>query len=242
MEIFIQRQQKNDLCRLYSLNNYFGYKKITEEQFYKYCNNYDKINIGLNTKIHDGFMESRCIINYIIDILDNKYSLLIPINNYKNARENINIDYYKKQLNNYSSYFEFNKNHIWINKKINNTWYKIDSISGINQINCNLGNNGYILIFDKSQLYDELINYIKLFNIKSNCKELIYYKIYNILKFIDLKNYTNNTIFNSNLSLLKNIFKYLCKYIEEKRKVYSNFIEIDYCVKIIDNSIKLFEL
>ena len=48
----------------------------------------------------DGFAEGRSIINYILDVIDNKYVLLIPINNYSNSRNHIDINHYQKILTN----------------------------------------------------------------------------------------------------------------------------------------------
>ena len=43
-------KQRGDLCRLHSINNYFGYKKYSEKEFYGFCDTYDKLIIGLNSK------------------------------------------------------------------------------------------------------------------------------------------------------------------------------------------------
>jgi hypothetical protein len=93
--IYLERQ-RGDLCRLHSINGYFGYKKLEESLFLEYCNEYDKIMIGLKTNEMDGFSEGRCIISYILDKYDSKYTLLIPINSYNGIRNHIDISRYNK--------------------------------------------------------------------------------------------------------------------------------------------------
>lgn len=240
MNIFFQRQIKSDLCRLYSINNYFGYDKLTEEAFYNYCDKYDSIIHGLKSRNMDGFAEGRSIINYIIDIVDNKFSLLIPLNNYNNSRVDINIEYYKKKILELDSYFEFNKGHIWVNKKIDNKWYKIDSISGINIINPIINNNGFILVFDKSNLFNEIDNTIIMLKNNNYNNEILYYNLFHSIKLINLDiNLTNDIDFNNNLTIFKLIYKTLVEYIYYKRKLSFNKVNLDSIVTRLENSIKL---
>ena len=61
-------------------------------------------------------------------------------------------------------YFEFNKNHIWYNKRNpeDKHWYKIDSLSGVNRIDPSLrGNNGFILIFRGTNRILNQMNYFR---------------------------------------------------------------------------------
>ena len=90
---------------------------------------------GLKSRNMDGFAEGRSIVSYIMDILFNKFIILIPYNSYSNSKKHLDMDFYNKIYNKVNSFFEFNKNHIWINKKINDKIYKIDSIGGVNEIN-----------------------------------------------------------------------------------------------------------
>jgi len=43
MDKLYWESQKGNLCRLHSLNVYFGIKKITDVEFKEYCLNYNKI-------------------------------------------------------------------------------------------------------------------------------------------------------------------------------------------------------
>ena len=161
-------RQRGDLCRLHSINAYFGYKKIDEDEFFKYCSEYDEVIKGLKTIDMDGFAEGRCIISYILDKLDKQYVYLIPINTYNGARSHIDIERYNKLIKLVNGFFEFNKGHVWFNKKINGNWYKIDSISGVNIIDVpSIRKNGILLIIDDKHLYNEIFNYLNLVD-KSN--------------------------------------------------------------------------
>ena len=59
-------------------------------------------------------------------------------------------------------YFEFNKGHIWFNIYKNNKWFKVDSLSGINEINTIKEDNS-LLKADNSLLKEEN----SLLNLKS---------------------------------------------------------------------------
>lgn len=199
MSIYYEKQ-RGDLCRLHSLNAYYGFKKFDDSEFFKLCAEYDDEIKGLKTQVMDGFSEGRCIISYVLDKLDNKYVFLIPINSYKNARISLNLERYNLLIKHISCFFEFNKNHVWINKKIDKSWHKIDSISGVNRVDApRIGKNGYLLVIDGKVLFNELeylLNKIKLEsdgsdnsnnNYNSNCNslEIDLINLYYILKVIN---------------------------------------------------------
>lgn len=197
-------RQRGDLCRLHSLNAFFGRNEISEQQFKLYCDQYDKVVPGLETKSMDGFSGGRCIINWI---LHNRgfHTILIPINKY-NSRDNINVDYYKNLLK--SSYvhdvFEFNPNHVWLNKKKNNIWHKLDSMSGCNPTDIKLGNNGYIIVFDNikntSKQLDFYISEIKKQDeIYSEKTEVLWYNFSYAIALVK----TNNKVVNNIKQLTK---------------------------------------
>lgn len=198
-------RQRGDLCRLHSLNAYFGYQKITEKEFFDYCDEYDKIIEGLDSKKMDGFAEGRCIINYIIDVIENKYTLTIPLNTSKNSREFIDIIRYKKLINKkIINYFEFNKTHVWLNKKKDNKWWKLDSISGIINIDPNINNNGIIIVFEDRKLLIKELDYNKKYiKLKLN-NEIYWCNLYHLTKniqidnelYIEIKNNLNKFIEN----------------------------------------------
>lgn len=239
MDIYYERQ-RNDLCRLHSINAYYGYSKLSEQEFYIFCEEYDTLIKGLKSRNMDGFAEGRSIISYILDKISNKYVFLIPINSYSRSREHIDTVRYSKLLQQLSSFFEFNKNHVWFNKKINNKWYKIDSISGVNRNDPSLSNNGYLLIFEDKLLYMEIEYYIFLLkNNKSNNfileKEIALYNLYHSLKCINTNlTMTNDPIFNENLIVLKKLKDNLLKYVYLRRNQKKSDKEFEIIEKLIN--------
>ena len=240
--IYWERQQ-GDLCRLHSINAYFGYKKLDNNSFFKYCSEYDELIKGLKTHGMDGFSEGRCIISYILDKLDNKYIFLIPINSYNGIRNHIDIDRYNKLFPTLCCYFEFNKGHVWVNKKINGIWYKIDSISGVNRIDTPIiKNNGYLLVINGKQLYNEIFYTIKLIHDTQLNNELYYTNLYYSLKSITLNTMAFNSKcnlktliqYNKKISLLSNIKEKLLDIVENNR----NNKKCDY--SIINQKIDMF--
>jgi len=229
-------KQSGDLCRMHSLNAYFGYNRLNKSTFIEYCSKYDTVIKGLNNQTMDGFSEGRCIISYVLDIIESKYVFLIPIHSYSNARKDINIKRYNKLIYNLNGFFEFNKGHVWYNKNINGNWYKIDSISGVNRINNpTINNNGYLLIIEDKHLYNELYYYIQhIYNNDSN--DLYYIYLYYILKHITLSKIDNNSNYNSKIYLLNLIKNKLIEFINYNRKNQ----DTNKHKKTILNSIKLF--
>ena len=115
--LFCERQ-RGDMCRMHSINNYIGRELFNEEKFYNYCDNYDELVKGLNSRNMDGFAEGRSIVSFIMDKVFDKFLLLIPINSYSKSRLHLDIQHYDELLRKCDCFFEFNKNHIWVNKKI----------------------------------------------------------------------------------------------------------------------------
>jgi len=188
-------KQIGDMCRLHSLNAYFGYKKLEDQDFFKYCDNYDNIIEGLNSRDMDGFAEGRCIINYIIDVIDKKYTLTIPIDLFKNSREYINIDRYNRLLSQIECYFEFNKTHVWFNKKDkDHKWWKIDSISGIHLIDPKFKKNEYIIVFNDSLLINEIDYYRNILKKNTKIVEVYWCNLYHSIKLLKNENNVINDI------------------------------------------------
>lgn len=161
--IYFERQRGN-MCRMHSLNAYFGKAVLDENTFYKFCDKYDNLIKGLESRRMDGFAESRNITSFIIELLVGKYCVYIPMKLSKNSHNYVNVDRYRKKLYNQEikNYFEFNKNHIWLNKLVDGQYYKVDSLSGITRIDPSFNNinNGYIIVID--DLLDEIYYYIDI--------------------------------------------------------------------------------
>ena len=216
-------KQRGNLCRLLSLNAFFGEKYIDDETFKKYCEKYDEIVPGLKTDSMDGFSQGRCVINWIL-YLHGYHTVIIPINKFKN-RNYIDIEHYKNIVdkNIVNSIFEFNEKHIWINKKDDqNQWFKLDSITGMRNIDMKLSNNGYIIVFHSLiSIKDELDFY---FNKIKESKEILD---------------ESNEIIWYNLSYALNLFKTKNPLINFIKKLTQGFIwekkdKKKYCQKIVE--------
>lgn len=221
-KVFCERQ-RGDMCRMHSINNFIGKEILNEENFYNYCDNYDEIIKGLNSRSMDGFAEGRSIVSFIMDKIFNKFLLLIPINSYNKSRIHLDIEHYNELLRKCNCFFEFNKNHIWVNKKINSCFYKIDSLGGVNETNVKcLSNNGYFLVIDSNNLYEEvnyLINKINIMKFEDDNMEIYFYNLYYSLNKLDLSiRDDDESKFLEKKIQLKNILKILHDFIENKRR------------------------
>jgi hypothetical protein len=237
-QIYWERQRGNN-CRIHSLNAFFGYNKISDNEFEENCNQYDKLIPGLKSINMDGFAECRSIISFIVDNYTNKFVQLIPINLrnvHKKNRDHWQYDRFIKSLSDggIKQFFEFNRDHIWFNSNINNQWYKIDSISGITEINKprKFGENGYLLIFEESMVIHEidfLINFIhkKIIEEPNVEIDIAIFNLFHLLKRLNFKYSETNTSFNQRVSFLKTIFSIVRNYVEDNRKIRINKIKID---------------
>lgn len=238
--IYWERQRGNN-CRIHSLNAYFGQNKISELEFENNCNQYDKLIPGLKSINMDGFAECRSIVSYIVDKYTNKFVQLIPINLrnvHSKNRQYWEYDRFTKFMDekngDIKEFFEFNRDHIWFNRNINNQWYKIDSISGITEINKpkKFGENGYLLVFEKGLVVREinyLINFIhkKILDESDVEIEIAIFNLYHLLKRLNFKYSETNSKFNQRISFLKTIFSIVKNYVEDNRKIRINKIKID---------------
>jgi len=220
--IFFERQ-RGDMCRMHSLNAYFGKPLLNEDTFYKFCDKYDSLISGLESRRMDGFAESRNITSFILEILANKYCVYIPMNLSKNSHNYVDVARYHDKLNKreISNYFEFNKTHIWLNKKVDGQYYKVDSISGITSIDPSLNNsnNGYIIVID--DLIQEVYYYIdKVTTLRSQGElslekvkpqiikkktfqyEILFFNLFHSAKLLKI----NNTNY---IAMMKRLFKYI---------------------------------
>jgi hypothetical protein len=169
--------QKNGLCRLHSLNAYFGFKKINKKDFHKYCQIYndmikDRYNEVIKSENYDIF-PTYSLISYIINHYENKYSYFVPFNELRNESKTL-----KELINKSESFFVFNNKHIYTVKLYKGKWYKIDSLSGIIPITLEKLNGkkmGFIiprntndLQFDEDLYINKITNYLKYKNIKNS--------------------------------------------------------------------------
>jgi hypothetical protein len=183
MDKLYWESQKGGLCRLHSLNVYFGFKKFNEKDFQQHCQTYNNIiketyNEIIKSEYYDIF-PTFSLISYIINYYENKYSYFIPFNGLKNENKTLKELIYKSE-----SFFVFNNKHIYTIKLYKGKWYKIDSLSGIIHITLeklNGNNMGFIiprntndLHFDEEIITNKIIDFLQNNNIK-NVQDVIYW-------------------------------------------------------------------
>ena len=184
MDIFWERQEGN-LCRKHSLNAYFGCTKISTSKFTDYCNQYnkyifEKYNIKIDISSSDYVLSNDIgIIPYILKDFTKIYCFHLPINQINESLKIMNISSFDSICNTSDYMFAYNHDHIWGLKKVNNSWKKIDSLSGISNINIlsipNEKNVGVIIPRNKENwnndyniILEAIKNYIKKMNKNSN--------------------------------------------------------------------------
>jgi hypothetical protein len=248
--IYWEKQRGNN-CRIHSLNAYFGEGKISDTHFSELCEEYDSLIHGLKSINMDGFAECRSIISFIVDKYSDKYCQLVPINLRGIHNKNRKIWNYKRfieyigEKGGINCYFEFNKDHVWCNKKIEGNWYKIDSLSGVHTINklSDFGENGYFLVFEEEVLFYEIDYLINL--VKEKCKdsdfesEIAFNNLYHLLKRVKL-GYIQDTQFNERVSNIKTIYKILEEYVIENRKERINIKLVNRLKLQLNNVINFF--
>jgi hypothetical protein len=127
--------QKGGLCRLHSINQYFGFPKISESEFNLYIQNYDdeykkKYNLDISCKSWDIVSsDQKNIVSYILN-KNNIYTRYYAINQIYNKGSKHILNILKGDV-----FFIFNEGHIWNLRKFKEKWYSVNSIGGINPIN-----------------------------------------------------------------------------------------------------------
>ena len=202
--------QYGGLCRMHSLNGYFGKSKISPDQFEKYIDLYDKeYKEKYNFESSCGSFDivasdQKNIVNFILKKhgIYSRYYALNQLHG-KNIKEHI-IDI---MLGEY--FFTYNENHIWGCRILNNQWYKVDSMGGVHQIDIN------------SLHHEKNIGYIVPVNIKNE-----FYRNLRVIK----------SVLGENPSLI-HIKEYLTQKNKEKLILDKLEIPINLCMDILDTNL-----
>lgn len=125
--------QTGGLCRKHSLNAFFGFSKITTNDFNKWIklyNNYTKNRFCINTSSSDFDIINSDQTNLVSFILKQhkihtRFYSLNSIYGQTLDKEIIKADFI----------FVYNSNHIWGVKLVNGKHYKVDSIGGVQLFN-----------------------------------------------------------------------------------------------------------
>jgi hypothetical protein len=207
--IFYEAQYEG-LCRMHSLNGYFGESKITPEEFQTYINSYDneyreKYNFDSSSGSFDIVAsDQKNIVNFILKKhgIYSRYYALNQIHG-KNIQEHI-INILSGEY-----FFTYNESHIWGCRIYNEKWYKVDSIGGVQPMNIN------------SLTYEKNIGFIIPVNIKSE-----FYRNLGLIKSI----LCNNTSIDQ-------IKSYLIQKNKEKLILDTLEIPINLCMDILDTNL-----
>jgi len=171
------QQQSGGLCRLHSLNGYFGKELISTEQFNKYQIDYDteyknKFNFDSSCKNFDIVAsDQKNIVNYILKkygVYTRYYSI--------NQIYGKSIQGYIINIVDGDYFFVYNEGHIWGCRKKGSAWFRVDSLNGVSLININTitseKNIGFIIPVNPQHEF-----YVNLTLIKSTLGETIDEKI-----------------------------------------------------------------
>lgn len=135
--------QRGGLCRLHSINGYFGESKISTELFNQYSQKLDKY---IKDKFHE---ESHCLKfdsvssdhNILVTFILKHYGVYpryLHINSVYCKPEEI-----KKHMGDLKGdyIFIYNAGHIWGARRKDGQWWKVDSLSGVHKFNINTLSN-----------------------------------------------------------------------------------------------------
>jgi hypothetical protein len=120
-------RQRGGLCRLHSINAYFGKPVYSTDDFWNAADEFDalqqnRFNTTTSCRQFDLVnSDQRNLVSYILS-KHGIYTRYIASNNQKDQIE----DAIKS-----TSFFVYNEGHIWIMSKLHGQWYKIDSIGGV---------------------------------------------------------------------------------------------------------------
>ena len=155
--------QRGGLCRLHSINGFFGKVKLTTSQFTQYSKELDKY---IKEKFHE---ESHCLKfdyvssdhNILVSFILKHYGIYtryFPINSLYQKRGSL-----QKHIGDLKGdfFFIFNSGHIWGARKKDGQWYKVDSLSGVSRFNMNSlessRNTGFLIpVHPKVEFYRNL--------------------------------------------------------------------------------------
>lgn len=180
-EIYWEKQRSSDLCRLYAINAFYGENYINQAQFREFCLLYNKEypDCIIPTAPTPGHIDSTVyynvpsnnitIIHYILGFTGIKCEYVPPKNS---GNSSMYLDILlssgglsvEEFVGDSEWIFVFNQGHTWGLKKLNGTWYKVDSLSGVSKISLNCIKNkefGLIIPRSKKDLVKILIRHKK---------------------------------------------------------------------------------
>lgn len=175
-DVYVEKQ-RGGLCRLHAINAFFGREELSEDDFNMYCGQYDKFyeNISMpKAKDWDAVVANQE--NLIAFILKRKLGMGVifaPPNHVKETLEQWQaksiLDLIDPSL---ERFFMFNASHVWVVLKANNKWKRVDSLSGIQNVNLqavtSIENHGFMTVLPPKAMRSALLN------IRHRIKDMIY--------------------------------------------------------------------
>jgi hypothetical protein len=220
-------RQRGGQCRLHSINAYFGLQKYSDDMFYSSADEFDTIQndkFGTTTSCKSFDLinsDQRNLVSYILG-KHNIYVRYVAINLHRAHIE----DAIKS-----GCFFVFNLDHIWIVKKHNDAWHKVDSMSGVGYINpSRLGNEKNIgIMIPISNLNAEFARLSKQIDVDTNGDALQFIRSNHISKKIlgDVEVYLGSVITILQIQLagrigFPHIDRLILRYMEFVRELYNS--------------------
>ena len=125
--------QSNGLCRMHALNAFFGYSKISANDFRKWVVMYDKY-----LKKYFNVSTSSAMFDLINSDQTNLVSYILKKHKFHMRYYALNALYGKPldaEVENAQFVFVYNSSHIWGIRLVNGKHYKVDSMSGVQSFN-----------------------------------------------------------------------------------------------------------
>ena len=157
------QSQSGGLCRLHSLNGYFGKETITRQQFDNYILEYDAkykklYNFTSSCESFDVVAsDQKNIVSHILKKY-NVYTKYYALNQIHGK----NINEYIIKILKGDWFFIYNESHIYGARRLNNKWYIVDSMSGVRHTNINSINQKNIGFIVPVNIKDEFYRNLKL--------------------------------------------------------------------------------
>lgn len=154
-------RQRGGLCRLHSLNAFFGYTKFTDTDFTEFASEFDKRQLWL-------FKQTCSSQNFDVVGSDQLNLVSFILSKFGIATRYYSIDEHLKhqppQIE-CDKFFAYDIGHIWIFKCESAQWYRIDSLSGISPVNLHSimrqrGIGFIVPIIDIAHEYNNIISQI----------------------------------------------------------------------------------
>jgi hypothetical protein len=224
-------QQRGGLCRLHSLNAYFGCKKISDIKFNDYKKEYDEYynkhyNIITSCDKYDIINSDQTTIVSFILKKHGAYAKFFALNTMHGKNINLITNVLMGDF-----IFMYNTGHIWGARRKSNTneWFSLDSLSGIKPLNINtltqIKNIGFIVPVN---MRDELYRNLSILKKEINISPIEYlnkkYKENNLIGDIEVPLNIILDILQTNYNFMTDEDKLKFNPIQKNIKQYTNFL------------------